>query len=290
MSTYLQRALRVARTAASSSSWSSSLSLASGGLPLRAQLRAYSASSTSSADSAPVFDKILVANRGEIACRVMRTARDMGIRTVAVYSEADANAKHVREADEAVCIGPAASNASYLVMDNIVDAVRQTGAQAVHPGYGFLSENAQFVERLEKEGVTFVGPPSPAMKAMGDKIESKKLAKNAGVNIIPGFIGEVHTDEEVLRISNEIGYPVMLKASAGGGGKGRRSTTDQVCDISLCCANGVPVRLRVLVCVCVVFFFAMYFFEYLYSSFLWPNSSLGSHHHVPFVSFSAPPR
>lgn len=168
------------------------------------------------------FDKILIANRGEIACRVMRTCEKMGIRTVAIYSEPDATAVHTRMADEAYCVGPAASAESYLNIPRILEVIKESGAQAVHPGYGFLSENAAFVKALDEAGVTFIGPRTKAIHAMGDKIESKKLAEQAGVNVIPGFLGEVHDDQEVLRISNEIGYPVMLKASAGGGGKGMR--------------------------------------------------------------------
>lgn len=169
-----------------------------------------------------LFDKILIANRGEIACRVMRTCERLGIKTVAVYSEPDAKSLHVQTADEAYCIGPAASSKSYLNMEKILEVIDKSGAQAVHPGYGFLSENSHFVEALEKRGVTFIGPGTHAMEIMGGKIESKKLAKSAGVHVIPGFLGEVHTDEEVIKISNEIGYPVMIKASAGGGGKGMR--------------------------------------------------------------------
>jgi len=169
-----------------------------------------------------LFDKVLVANRGEIACRVMRTCKRLGIKTVAVYSEPDAQATHVRMADEAICVGPAAAAQSYLRVDRILEAVKSTGAQAVHPGYGFLSENEVFAKALEENGVAFVGPPSSAIRAMGDKIESKKLAKAARVNTIPGFLGEVNSDEEVLKIAKEIGYPVMIKASAGGGGKGMR--------------------------------------------------------------------
>ncbi|MCJ8517691.1 propionyl-CoA carboxylase alpha chain [Pseudorhizobium tarimense] len=166
--------------------------------------------------------KILIANRGEIACRVIRTARKMGIATVAVYSDADANAMHVREADEAVHIGPAPSSQSYIVIDKILDAIRRTGADAVHPGYGFLSENPAFAEALEKEGVTFIGPPVNAIQAMGDKITSKKLAAEAGVSTVPGHMGLIADAEEAVRISASIGYPVMIKASAGGGGKGMR--------------------------------------------------------------------
>ena len=169
-----------------------------------------------------MFNKILIANRGEIACRVIKTARKMGIKTVAIYSEADDGALHTRMADEAVCVGPAPSAESYLVIDNILDAIRQTGAEAVHPGYGFLSENKDFAAALKKEGITFIGPPEGAIKAMGDKIESKKIAEDAGVSTVPGYLKAVTDPEEAVRISNDIGYPVMLKASAGGGGKGMR--------------------------------------------------------------------
>jgi len=169
-----------------------------------------------------MFKKILIANRGEIACRVMRTAKRMGIQTVAVYSDADADALHVRTADEAVHIGPAASSESYLVIDKIMDAIRQTGAEAVHPGYGFLSENAAFAEALEKEGVAFIGPGIKAIGAMGDKIESKKLAHAAKVSTVPGYLGILADDTEAAKVAREIGYPVMIKASAGGGGKGMR--------------------------------------------------------------------
>jgi propionyl-CoA carboxylase alpha chain len=169
-----------------------------------------------------MFKKILIANRGEIACRVIKTARAMGIKTVAVYSDADRNALHVRMADEAVHIGPAPANQSYIVIENIMAAVRQTGAEAVHPGYGFLSENMNFAAALEKEGVVFIGPPSPAIEAMGDKITSKKLAMEAGVSTVPGYMGIIADADEAVKISGEIGYPVMIKASAGGGGKGMR--------------------------------------------------------------------
>jgi len=169
-----------------------------------------------------VFKKILIANRGEIACRVIKTARRMGIKTVAVYSDADSNALHVEMADEAVNIGPAPSAQSYLVIDRIVQACRDTGAEAVHPGYGFLSEREAFAEALAKVGVTFIGPNVKAIAAMGDKIESKKLALAAKVNTVPGFIGEIKDDSHARKIANEIGYPVMVKASAGGGGKGLR--------------------------------------------------------------------
>ncbi|TDQ83812.1 biotin carboxyl carrier protein /biotin carboxylase [Dongia mobilis] len=169
-----------------------------------------------------MFKKILIANRGEIACRVIKTARAMGIKTVAVYSEADADALHVRMADEAVAIGPAAARESYLVIEKIVDACKQTGAEAVHPGYGFLSENMKFAEVLKAAGITFIGPDVHAIFAMGDKIESKKLAKEAGVNMVPGFLDVIKDADHAVKIAREIGYPVMIKASAGGGGKGMR--------------------------------------------------------------------
>ncbi|APE29067.1 acetyl-CoA carboxylase biotin carboxylase subunit [Aurantiacibacter gangjinensis] len=169
-----------------------------------------------------MFKKILIANRGEIACRVIKTARRMGIATVAVYSDADARAPFVQMADEAVHIGPAPAAESYLLADKIIAACKQTGAEAVHPGYGFLSERASFVEALEAEGIAFIGPPANAIAAMGDKIESKKLAREAGVNVVPGFVGEIRDTEHAVEISNDIGYPVMMKASAGGGGKGMR--------------------------------------------------------------------
>ena len=169
-----------------------------------------------------MFKKILIANRGEIACRVIKSAQKMGIRTVAVYSDADRHALHVKMADEAVHIGPSPANQSYIVIDKIMDAIRQTGAEAVHPGYGFLSENMKFAEALEKEGVVFIGPPSAAIEAMGDKITSKKLAKEAKVSTVPGYMGLISDADEAVRISCEIGYPVMIKASAGGGGKGMR--------------------------------------------------------------------
>ncbi len=169
-----------------------------------------------------MFQKILIANRGEIACRVIKTARKMGIKTVAVYSDADRNALHVSMADEAVHIGPAPANQSYIVIDKIMDAIAKTGAQAVHPGYGFLSENMNFAAALEKAGVVFVGPPSPAIEAMGDKITSKKIAQEAGVSTVPGYMGLIADADEAVKISGQIGYPVMIKASAGGGGKGMR--------------------------------------------------------------------
>ncbi|EPX85166.1 acetyl-CoA carboxylase biotin carboxylase subunit [Salipiger mucosus] len=169
-----------------------------------------------------MFDKILIANRGEIACRVIKTAKKMGIRTVAVHSEADKHALHVEMADEAVHIGPPPANQSYIVIDKIMQAIKDSGAQAVHPGYGFLSENPKFADALEAAGVAFIGPPKGAIEAMGDKITSKKLAKEAGVNTVPGYMGLIEDAEEAVKISQEIGYPVMLKASAGGGGKGMR--------------------------------------------------------------------
>lgn len=169
-----------------------------------------------------MFSKILIANRGEIACRVIKTARKMGIKTVAIYSDADRNALHVAMADEAVHIGPPPANQSYIVIDKVMQAIRQSGAEAVHPGYGFLSENSKFAEALDAEGVAFVGPPVGAIEKMGDKITSKKIAQEAGVSTVPGYMGLIEDAEEAVRISQEIGYPVMIKASAGGGGKGMR--------------------------------------------------------------------
>ena len=169
-----------------------------------------------------MFKKILIANRGEIACRVIKTARRMGIRTVAVYSDADRDALHVTMADEAIHIGPPPAAESYIVIDRIMDAIRQSGAEAVHPGYGFLSENPKFAEALDKAGVAFIGPPVGAIEAMGDKITSKKLADEAGVSTVPGHMGLIEDADEAVKIAAEIGYPVMIKASAGGGGKGMR--------------------------------------------------------------------
>jgi len=169
-----------------------------------------------------MFTKILIANRGEIACRVILTARKMGIKTVAVYSDADKDARHVALADEAVNIGPAPSRDSYLQAEKIIAACKQTGAQAVHPGYGFLSENAGFAKRVEEEGIVFIGPKHYSIAAMGDKIESKKLAGAAGVNCIPGVNDAIETPEKAVEVAKGIGYPVMIKASAGGGGKGLR--------------------------------------------------------------------
>ncbi|MGB8622704.1 MAG: acetyl/propionyl/methylcrotonyl-CoA carboxylase subunit alpha [Paracoccaceae bacterium] len=169
-----------------------------------------------------MFKKILIANRGEIACRVIKTARNMGINTVAIYSDADKNALHVSMADEAVHIGPSPANQSYIVIDRVMEAIRASGAEAVHPGYGFLSENKLFAEALHAEGVAFIGPPPGAIEAMGDKITSKKLAQEADVSTVPGYMGLIADADEAVKISREIGYPVMLKASAGGGGKGMR--------------------------------------------------------------------
>ncbi|MEM5582489.1 acetyl/propionyl/methylcrotonyl-CoA carboxylase subunit alpha [Roseibium sp. AS2] len=169
-----------------------------------------------------MFSKILVANRGEIACRVIKTARRMGIRTVAVYSDADRDALHVEMADEAVHIGPAAAAESYLVADKIISACKQTGAEAVHPGYGFLSERASFPAALAKEGIVWIGPNPRAIEAMGDKIESKKFANEANVSTVPGYLGVIESADQAVEIAEDIGYPVMIKASAGGGGKGMR--------------------------------------------------------------------
>jgi propionyl-CoA carboxylase alpha chain len=169
-----------------------------------------------------VFKKILVANRGEIACRVMRTAKKMGIATVAVYSDADARSPHVLMADESVRLGPPPAGESYLLADLILLAAKETGADCIHPGYGFLSERESFARACAEAGIAFVGPPPKAIAAMGDKIESKKLAKAAGVNVVPGFLGEIDDTEHAVRIASDIGYPVMMKASAGGGGKGMR--------------------------------------------------------------------
>ena len=169
-----------------------------------------------------MFKKILIANRGEIACRVIKSARKMGIKTVAVYSDADRNALHVKMADEAVHIGASPAAQSYIVIDKIMAAIKETGAEAVHPGYGFLSENMNFAAALEAAGVVFVGPPSPAIEAMGDKITSKKIAQEAGVSTVPGHMGLIADADEAVKIATQIGYPVMIKASAGGGGKGMR--------------------------------------------------------------------
>ncbi len=169
-----------------------------------------------------MFKKILIANRGEIACRVIKSARKMGIATVAVYSDADRDAMHVAMADEAVHIGPAPASESYLVADKIIEACVSTGAEAVHPGYGFLSERASFCRDLEKKGIIFIGPKPRAIEAMGDKIESKRFAKEANVSTVPGYLGIIESAKEAVKIAGEVGYPVMIKASAGGGGKGMR--------------------------------------------------------------------
>ncbi|MBA3897047.1 MAG: ATP-grasp domain-containing protein, partial [Sphingomonadaceae bacterium] len=169
-----------------------------------------------------MFTKILIANRGEIACRVIRTAKAMGIATVAVYSDADARSPHVLMADEAVRLGPPPASESYLLADAIIAACKATGAEAVHPGYGFLSERTSFAQACADNGIVFIGPPPNAIAAMGDKIESKKLAREAGVSVVPGFVGEIDSTDHAVKIAGEIGYPVMMKASAGGGGKGMR--------------------------------------------------------------------
>ena len=174
-----------------------------------------------------MFKKILIANRGEIACRVIKTARKMGIQTVAVYSDADQDALHVEMADEAVHIGPPPAAESYLIIDKIVDACRQTGAEAVHPGYGFLSEREAFPKALKEAGIVFIGPNPGAIAAMGDKIESKKAAAEANVSTVPGYLGEIEDPKQAVKIAEEIGYPVMIKASAGGGGKGMRIAYDR---------------------------------------------------------------
>jgi len=168
------------------------------------------------------FNKILIANRGEIACRVIKTCKAMGIKSVAVFSDADYNSLHVKMADEAYCIGPAPSIKSYLSIDAIMEVIKKSKTEAVHPGYGFLSENMTFAKKLADIGVEFIGPSSKSIMAMGDKIMSKRLAKEANVSIIPGFDGVVKDEKHCLEIANNIGYPVMIKASAGGGGKGMR--------------------------------------------------------------------
>ncbi|HEY6004998.1 MAG TPA: biotin carboxylase N-terminal domain-containing protein, partial [Anaeromyxobacter sp.] len=169
-----------------------------------------------------MFDKILIANRGEIACRVVRTARRLGVRTVAVHSEADRGALHVRLADEAVLVGPAPARESYLAVDRILEAARATGAQAIHPGYGFLAENADFAEACARAGLTFVGPPPSAIRAMGSKSAAKALMEKAGVPTTPGYHGEDQDPARLAAEARRIGYPVLVKASAGGGGKGMR--------------------------------------------------------------------
>src|ERR1044072_9359273 len=169
-----------------------------------------------------MFDKILIANRGEIACRVIKAARRMGIKTVAVYSDADARAPHVRMADESVRLGPPPASEAYLNPELIIDACKATGAEAVHPGYGFLSERESYAKALAKAGIAFIGPPPKAIAAMGDKIESKKLGQKEGVNVGPGHLEDIATSAEAVKIVKDIGFPVMMKASAGGGGKGMR--------------------------------------------------------------------
>ena len=173
-----------------------------------------------------MFKKILIANRGEIACRVIKTCQKMGIKTVAVYSDVDHNSLHVSMADESGHIGGAASSESYLVIDNMVNACKQTKADAVHPGYGFLSEDEDFAHALALAGITFIGPKAEAIVGMGDKIQSKKIAEQAGVNVIPGFTEVLADSKQAVKVANEIGYPIMLKASAGGGGKGMRVVRD----------------------------------------------------------------
>eukprot|EP01084_Bolivina_argentea_P013215 24779_1 len=193
----------------------------------------FSTSSTtnqSSCISDKPFEKILIANRGEIAVRIMNTCKKMGISTVAIHSEADANSFFVHYADEAICIGPPPTNQSYLQIDRIVNAAKMTGAQAVHPGFGFLSENNNFAKALENENIVFIGPKSYAIEIMGDKIRSKEAALSAGTNCIPGDNRVISDVEECVQISNEVGYPVMIKASAGGGGKGMRiAKNDEEC-------------------------------------------------------------
>ncbi|MEO0799388.1 MAG: biotin carboxylase N-terminal domain-containing protein, partial [Pseudomonadota bacterium] len=173
-----------------------------------------------------MFKKILIANRGEIAVRIMKTARRMGIKTVAVFSDVDRDAMHVEMADEAVHIGAAPAAESYLIIERIVEACKETGAEAVHPGYGFLSEREAFPKALADAGITFIGPNPHAIAAMGDKIESKRMASEAGVSTVPGYVGEIDDPDKAISIANEIGYPVIIKASAGGGGKGMRIAQD----------------------------------------------------------------
>src|SRR6185312_15655454 len=169
-----------------------------------------------------MFKKIVIANRGEIAVRIMATCREMGVRTVAIYSDADHHAHHVRQADESYYIGPAPASQSYLHIDAIIDAAKQSGAEAIHPGYGFLSENANFVEACEHAGIVFIGPPASAMRLMGSKIAAKQLAQSVGAPIIPGYNGDSQDDEVLMHAAERIGFPLLIKASAGGGGKGMR--------------------------------------------------------------------
>jgi len=169
-----------------------------------------------------MFNKVLIANRGEIALRILRACKELGIQTVAVHSTADANAMHVKLADESVCIGPPASRDSYLNVHEIMAACEITGADAIHPGYGFLSENAKFADILEAHNITFIGPSADHIRVMGDKIEAKKTAKRLGIPVVPGSDGEVRENDEAMRVASEIGYPVIIKAAAGGGGRGMR--------------------------------------------------------------------
>ena len=169
-----------------------------------------------------MIKKILVANRGEIAVRVMRSSREMGIKTIAVYSEADRTSRHVSYADEAFLIGPAPSNESYLVIDNIIEAAKKSGADAIHPGYGFLSENEEFAERCIKEGIVFIGPTAESIRSMGDKITARQRMIKSGVPVVPGTKEKLTNEKKALEVANKIGYPIMVKASAGGGGKGMR--------------------------------------------------------------------
>ena len=169
-----------------------------------------------------MFNKILIANRGEIACRVIKSAQGMGIKAVAVYSDADRYSPHTLMADEAIHIGESPAQSSYLDKEKIISAMKQTGAEAVHPGYGFLSENSDFAREVEKNNFIFIGPPSSAIDSMGDKISSKKIAEEAGVSIVPGFLGEISDEKQGAKIASDIGFPILIKASAGGGGKGMR--------------------------------------------------------------------
>ena len=169
-----------------------------------------------------MFNKILIANRGEIACRVIKTARKMGIKTVAVFSDADRHALHVQMADEAIHIGASPASQSYIDIEKVINAAKSSGAEAIHPGYGFLSENSKFADALLKSKIAFIGPPKSAIESMGDKITSKKIAQESGVSTVPGYMGLISSAKEAVKISKEIGYPVMIKASAGGGGKGMR--------------------------------------------------------------------
>src|SRR3989440_3382307 len=174
-----------------------------------------------------MFKKVLIANRGEIAIRIMATCREMGIRTVAIYSAADYNARHVREADEAYFIGPAPAAQSYLRIDTILDVAKKSSAEAIHPGYGFLSENADFVEACERAGIVFIGPPAAAMRLMGSKIAAKQLAQSVGAPIVPGYNGAQQDDDVLFEEARRTGFPLLIKASAGGGGKGMREVYEE---------------------------------------------------------------